>query len=917
MKRYYELIKKSFSMAYHANLAMQIYSLESSFCYRDFARSSRLCLEELKKAGAENVELIPHKADGETTYGDFIMPEAWDVDEASLEVVEPAGAPAPVLADLKKHPFAVANRCASTPEQGVVAEVLTLDEARRRKRLDGKLVFVQDTSPRYVRGMVLEKNGIGIISAYSGAKDAPDGILWINGWCTGSGWYHTKEDKKLLCFSITPRIGEVLQSLLKSSRSVHVRARVRSRIYAGEISTVTGLLPGRSDEEILFVAHLYEPMLTDNATSVAALIEACRVLKRLLREGSIPPLKRGIRFLFSMERYGVAAFFEKRRENIRAALNVDSITPDITRTGMMHLSLCNNPYSNPFFGDFIFEHLLEHCFPPEIAWRRERPEFGDDSFIADSSIGIPTNYFMSHPGKLHHSSLEAEVVDWNLGREMAVVMTTYAYLLAAGEEANAGLLEAISYSSAKSELLSFFQTLANALTSKPGALTAEEAEERAAWFTAYLKKKLSTLRAFGYNLPDTVMQEIDETSRAETQSMVSRLPLKKEKASRLSRQDKKAENIVIVERERVFPFSLSRVPRSKRRDLPHELAAVLNWVDGKNDLSQIFKFVDFERELFSQGALVEAEKKSLIEAVQLLAQYGYLKLRYRVVLTKEEIENGLRNLGVKPGEKVIIHSSLSSFGYVEGGAMAACEAFMELITEEGVILMPSFNHGAAFAEGAAGYYSPLETPTTNGAVPDTFWRMRSVYRSLNPTHPFAAWGKDAKEYVKNDHKGVTMGEGSPLHLLEKNGGKIILIDTPSANTYHHVVETTNGAPCLGRRTEEYPVKLPSGEVVKVRTWSWRNAACKITDEGAYLEWMREHKALTEGKVGNATVFILDMNLCRRAIEGFLRGEVEGFPGCRTCTTRPRVTPRTVKSDWDEETKTVRRNTTAYTGDYLS
>ncbi len=38
---------------------------------------------------------------------------------------------------------------------------------------------------------------------------------------------------------------------------------------------------------------------------------------------------------------------------------------------------------------------------------------------------------------------------------------------------------------------------------------------------------------------------------------------------------------------------------------------------------------------------------------------------------------------------VIVHSSLSSIGWVSGGAVAVVEALMEVITEEGTIIMPT------------------------------------------------------------------------------------------------------------------------------------------------------------------------------------------------------------------------------------
>ena len=110
----------------------------------------------------------------------------------------------------------------------------------------------------------------------------------------------------------------------------------------------------------------------------------------------------------------------------------------------------------------------------------------------------------------------------------------------------------------------------------------------------------------------------------------------------------------------------------------------------------------------------------------------------------------------------MVHSSLKSFGRVEGGARTVIAALMEVITPEGTLLFPSFNHGRAFEEGQPGYFDPRETPTTNGAIPDLFWRMPGVLRSLAPTHAFAAWGKNARRYMQFHHRTLTMGPESPL-----------------------------------------------------------------------------------------------------------------------------------------------------------
>ena len=198
-------------------------------------------------------------------------------------------------------------------------------------------------------------------------------------------------------------------------------------------------------------------------------------------------------------------------------------------------------------------------------------------------------------------------------------------------------------------------------------------------------------------------------------------------------------------------------------------------------------------------------------------------------MSKEMIVVGLRRLGLAAGDGVMVHSSLRSFGRVAGGAETVIDALMEVITPAGTLMLPSFNHGSAFAEGGAGYFDPRATPTTNGAIPEAFWRRPGVCRSLHPTHAFAAWGRHARRYTAGHHRTLTCGPESPLGLLWRDGGWGLLLGVGyGVNTFHHVVETTTGAPCLGRRTTRLPMRI-GGRSVEGRTWSWRDGGCPITD----------------------------------------------------------------------------------------
>ena len=378
----------------------------------------------------------------------------------------------------------------------------------------------------------------------------------------------------------------------------------------------------------------------------------------------------------------------------------------------------------------------------------------------------------------------------------------------------------------------------------------------------------------------------------------------------LSRKGKVAQNIVIEVKRAGMPFSFAETPTEETIErLPH-LRQILNCADGKRDL---FEIVDlYGRE--TGRALGDDELSRLMGYLRLLEKHAYVRIRYKVRLAKEDIKKGLRSLGIGKADKIMLHSSLSGLGYVEGGAETVCRAFMEVLTEHGVLTMPSFNHYTPFEEGAPGYYSPDETPTANGAIPNAFWRMEGVFRSLNPSHAFAVWGKEAKEYVKDHHKLLTMGEGSPLHLLEMEGGRIVFIDCLRSNTYHHVVEVTNDAPCLGKRTEEYPVKFAGGKMVRCRTWGWRNGSCPVSERGVYFEPLEKRGGIARGKIGNAEVSVMKMGECRKVIEELLRGKVQNVPGCKGCGIRPREIAATVPSDWDDENKKVRPDTFAFVGD---
>jgi len=165
--------------------------------------------------------------------------------------------------------------------------------------------------------------------------------------------------------------------------------------------------------------------------------------------------------------------------------------------------------------------------------------------------------------------------------------------------------------------------------------------------------------------------------------------------------------------------------------------------------------------------------------------------KIRCWVRKEDIKAGLRRLGLKKGDSVGVHSSLRSFGRVKGGADAVIDALLEIVGEEGNIVMST--HSANLVEVqrtpeeiAMGVswlfrispYDPEKTPVRTGIIPETFRKRKDVVRGSHPSNSTAALGPRARELSEGWHKlleldgyilliGVGLDRCTAMHLAEK------------------------------------------------------------------------------------------------------------------------------------------------------
>lgn len=160
-------------------------------------------------------------------------------------------------------------------------------------------------------------------------------------------------------------------------------------------------------------------------------------------------------------------------------------------------------------------------------------------------------------------------------------------------------------------------------------------------------------------------------------------------------------------------------------------------------------------------------------------------------VTKEDIKEALRKLGLGEGDIVGVHSSLSSLGYVEGGADAVIDALLEVVGEAGSVVMPTYSTNRrrlpkSEEEAALGVtwkykvlpFDPETTPCWTGAIPETFRKRPQALRGSDPAHSLAAVGPRAATLVEGWHRllelngyillvGVGLGCCSSMHLAEQ------------------------------------------------------------------------------------------------------------------------------------------------------
>lgn len=178
----------------------------------------------------------------------------------------------------------------------------------------------------------------------------------------------------------------------------------------------------------------------------------------------------------------------------------------------------------------------------------------------------------------------------------------------------------------------------------------------------------------------------------------------------------------------------------------------------------------------------------------------------RKLVLKKDILAALKEAGVRPGQDIMVHTSLSSLGFVCGGPQIIIEALLETVGETGTIMMPTQSWKNLDPSSGVHWEEPEEwwqvirdnwpaydkwiTPTnTMGATAEMFRRWPGTIRSDHPARSVAANGAHAGYLTENHDLSNIFGEGSPIGKLYELDGYVLLIGVGyDKNTSLHLAD---------------------------------------------------------------------------------------------------------------------------------
>ena len=228
------------------------------------------------------------------------------------------------------------------------------------------------------------------------------------------------------------------------------------------------------------------------------------------------------------------------------------------------------------------------------------------------------------------------------------------------------------------------------------------------------------------------------------------------------------------------------------------------------------------------------------------------------MLTHNELISKFKELGIKDGDVILLHSSFKSLGTVCSGPDYVIHALLDILGKNGTLIVPTFNFD--FCNGSS--FNVNETPSQMGIITELIRKNPDSIRTKDPVYSFAIIGK-LKEKLGNLVYESSYGKDSMFAQLRKHDGKILIIGLAynDSMTFFHHAEEMEG--CDYRYFKEFDGNLidfdGTEQKTKIKIFV-RNLEKKVETDVDKMGVILENKGLVNKiKIGDVDIKFLDVN----------------------------------------------------------
>ena len=211
-------------------------------------------------------------------------------------------------------------------------------------------------------------------------------------------------------------------------------------------------------------------------------------------------------------------------------------------------------------------------------------------------------------------------------------------------------------------------------------------------------------------------------------------------------------------------------------------------VEQKSSPTKIQDGKKTRRQFFSRQ-LIRAQKRKLKAAYYKIKRpLTHLMASY----TDGQLEEKFRDLGIGPGDAVLMHSSFKQFNGFQGNPGQVIDCLLNIVGSQGHLFMVSMAYtGSSYDYLMSGEpFDVGKTISLMGVISEIFRGHEHVRRSANPLHPVLAWGPRA-EWIVAGHEQLSYscGPRSPFEKMLELDTKVLFFGVGLGSfTFVHYLE---------------------------------------------------------------------------------------------------------------------------------